>query len=280
MLLWRRTLVQNSEPARSHVPVADPAVRTAVGAIFRMPREARQEADPAAVHAVLEQIGLGPNGKPWDCGSCGFSTCKAFARGVVRGRTTLRLCPPYLERSAEEAQEAAATDVLTGLATRRVLEGRLSQEIERSKRSSDRFAVLFLDLDRLKQINDQYGHAAGDEALKAVAGEIKAAIRATDLAARRSGDEFVVILARTDLPGATRVAEALRAGVERVGQRLGYGHGSVTVSIGIAEYDPVSIPDGDPLADADHALYRAKAAGRNAVVESGLTRMGMKGSDH
>jgi len=273
MLLWRRTLVQNAEPARSHFPVTDPAVRTSVGAIFRLPREARPEADPAAVRVVLEQIGLGPKGKPWDCGACGFSTCKAFARGVVRGRTSLRLCPPFLEKSADEAQAAAATDALTGLATRRVLEGRLSQEIERSKRSSDRFAVLFLDLDRLKQINDQYGHAAGDEALRAVASEIRAAIRATDLAARKHGDEFVVILARTDLPGATRVAEALRAGVERVGQRLGYGQGSVTVSIGIAEYDPTASPDSDPLADADHALYRAKAAGRNVVAEGGLTRM-------
>ncbi len=273
MLLWRRTLVQNSEPKRSRDPVADPAVRTSVGAIFRLPREAAPEADPVAVRSVLEQIGQSPTGKPWDCGACGYSTCKAFARGVVRGRTTLRLCPPYLEKSAEAAHEAAATDALTGLATRRVLKERLSQEIERSKRSGDRFAVLFLDLDRLKQLNDEYGHAAGDEALRAVAAEIRAAIRATDLASRYGGDEFVVILARTDLPGATRVAEALRSGVERVGQRLGYGQGAVTVSIGIAEYDPAQPPDGDPLADADRALYRAKAAGRNAVAEGGLTRM-------
>ena len=82
-----------------------------------------------------------------------------------------------------------------------------------------------------------------------------------------------MILARTDLPGASRVAEALRAGVERVGQRLGYGQGAVTVSVGISEYDPTALPDGDPLADADRALYRAKAAGRNVVAEAGLTRM-------
>lgn len=271
-LLWRRTLVQNSEPPRSHEPVTDPAVRTSVGAIFRIPREPAPQADSTAVAGVLEQIGLGPKGKPWDCGACGYSTCKAFARGVVLGRTTLRLCPPYLEKAAEEAQLAAAVEPLTGLATRRVLKGRLAEEIERSKRSGERFAVLFLDLDRLKQLNDEYGHAAGDEALKAVAAEIRSAIRATDLAARYGGDEFVVVLARTDLPGASRVAEALRSGVERVGQRLGYGQGAVTVSIGIAEYDPESPPDGDPLADADRALYRAKAAGRNAVAEGGLTR--------
>ena len=102
--------------------------------------------------------------------------------------------------------------------------------------------------------------------------QIKAAIRATDLAAKIGGDEFVVILARTDLPGATRVAEALRAGVERVGQRLGFGHGAVTVSIGISEYDPTLVSEGNPLADADEAMYRAKASGRNMVAEGGLTR--------
>ena len=85
--------------------------------------------------------------------------------------------------------------------------------------------MLFLDLDRLKQINDQYGHEAGNDILRAVAAEIRAAVRATDLAARYGGDEFVVILTRTDLPGATRVAEALRAGIEGVGRRLGYGRG-------------------------------------------------------
>ena len=81
----------------------------------------------------------------------------------------------------------------------------------------------------------------------------------------------LVILARTDLPGATRVAEALRAGVERVGQRLGFGHGAVTVSIGISEYDPTLVSEGNPLADADEAMYRAKASGRNMVAEGGLT---------
>jgi diguanylate cyclase (GGDEF)-like protein len=272
MLLWRRTLVQNSEPARSHEPVVDPAVRTHVGAIFRMPLVSRPEADPVAVAAVLEQIGLGPKGKPWDCGACGYSTCKAFARGVVRGRTSLRLCPPYLEKWAEEAQLAAATDALTGLANRVLFHERLRRGLSEAEASGGGVAVLCLDLDRLKQLNDQYGHAAGDEALKAVASEISAAIRFTDLAVRRSGDEFVVILVGTDLPGATRVAEALRAGVERVGQRLGFGHGAVTVSIGIAEYDPTVPSESNPLSEADDALYRAKAAGRNVVAEGGLTR--------
>lgn len=271
LLLWRRTLVQTSEPPRSREPVLDPSVKASMGATFRF-RTRAPEPDHDAVRGVLEQIGTGPNGRPWDCGACGFSTCAQFAQAVTLGRSSLRLCPPYLTRWAEESQRAAATDLLTGLATFRVLRDRLSQEQERSKRSGERFAVLFLDLDRLKDLNDAHGHEAGNEVLKAVAAEVRSAIRATDLAARYGGDEFVVILTRTDLPGATRVAEALRAGVERVGQRLGYGDPAVTVSIGIAEYDPAQPPAGDLLVDADRALYRAKAAGRNQVFEHILMR--------
>ena len=271
LLLWRRTLVQTSEPPRSRDPVVDPTVKASVGATFRF-RTQVPRPDHDVVKGILEQIGTEPSGKPWDCGACGFGTCAAFAQAVAMGRSSLRQCPPYLTRWAEESQRAAATDLLTGLATFRVLRDRLGQEQERSKRSGDRFAALFLDLDRLKDVNDRHGHEAGNDVLRAVAAEVRSAIRATDLAARYGGDEFVVILTRTDLPGATRVAEALRAGVERVGQRLGYGHGTVTVSIGIAEYDPAQPPSGDLLVDADRALYRAKAAGRNKVIEGSLMR--------
>lgn len=267
-LFWRRSVVATTEPPRSEVPVLDPAVRACVGATFRFVLET-PKADPDAVSGVLAQIGTGPGGKPWDCGACGFRTCREFAEVAALGRVTLRLCPPYLERSAEENQRAAATDLLTGLATFRVLRDRLTQEMERSKRSGERFAVLFLDLDRLKEINDRYGHEAGNEVLRAVSAELRSAVRATDLAARYGGDEFVVVLTRTDLAGATRVAEALRSGVERVGHRLGYGAGQVTVSVGIAEYDPGAPPRGDLLVDADRALYRAKAGGRNQVVREG-----------
>jgi diguanylate cyclase (GGDEF)-like protein len=262
---WRRAVVHMSEPPRAAQPVVDPTVVAGVGAVFEFRREL-PVADAAAVRSVLQQIGTGPNGKPWDCGACGFATCEEFARSVALGRNALRLCPPYLARWAEESQRAAATDLLTGLASYRVMRDRLNQEIERSKRSGERFAVLFLDLDRLKEINDQHGHESGNDVLRAVSAEIRSAVRASDLAARYGGDEFVVILTRTDQAGATRVAEALRAGVERVGVRLGHGAGAVTVSVGIAEYDPGHPVGGDLLVDADRALYKAKAAGRNTVV--------------
>jgi diguanylate cyclase (GGDEF)-like protein len=263
-LFWRRELLASTEPPRSRFPVVDTAVVASVGATFAI-KERPVRADPQAVSAILHQIGLGPNGHPWDCRACGFDTCQRFAESAALGRASMRQCAPYQERRAEEAHRAAAADELTGLSTYRVLRERLAFEIERSKRSNEGFAVLFLDLDRFKQVNDQYGHEAGNDILKAVAEEIRHAVRASDVAARYGGDEFVVILTRTDLDGAARVAEALRAGIEGIGRRLGYPAGLITVSVGVAEFDQHD-PEGDLLVSADRALYRAKAAGRNAVA--------------
>jgi len=263
-LFWRRELLASTEPPRSRHPVVDTAVVASVGATFAI-KDRPIRADPLAVSAILDQIGKGPNGRPWDCRACGFETCQLFAEAAALGRASMRQCAPYQEKRAEEAHRAAAADELTGLSTYRVLRDRLAFEIERSKRSAEGFAVLFMDLDRFKQVNDQFGHEAGNDILKAVAEEIKNAVRASDVAARYGGDEFVVILTRTDLDGAARVAEALRAGIEGIGRRLGYPAGLITVSIGVSEFD-LNEPEGDLLVSADRALYRAKAAGRNAVA--------------
>jgi diguanylate cyclase (GGDEF)-like protein len=264
-LYWRRELMASIEPPRSRQPVVDGTVVASIGASFAF-KPRRPVPDPEAVAGILAQIGLGPNGRPWDCRACGFDTCKRFAAAAALGRASMRQCSPFQERRAEEAQRAAAVDNMTGLSTYRVLRDRLAFEVERGKRSAEGFAVLFLDLDRFKEVNDQYGHEAGNEILRAVAGEIRNAVRASDVAARYGGDEFVVILTRTDLQGGARVAEALRAGIEGVGRRLGYPPGLVTVSIGLSEFDPKEPSEGDLLVSADRALYRAKAAGRNAVA--------------
>ncbi|MEA2712470.1 MAG: two-component system, cell cycle response regulator [Gemmatimonadales bacterium] len=264
-LFWRRELLASTEPPRSRFPVVDTAVTASYGATFEI-KQRPIRATPEAVAAILEQIGKGPNGRPWDCRACGFNTCQRFAESAALGRASLRQCTPYQERRAEEAQRAAAADALTGLSTYRVLRERLAFEIERSKRSNEGFALLFLDLDLFKQVNDQYGHEAGNEVLKSVAEEIRNAVRVSDIAARYGGDEFVVILTRTDLQGGARVAEALRAGIEGIGRRLGYPAGMVTVSIGLAEFDPHLPETADLLVAADRALYRAKAAGRNVVA--------------
>jgi diguanylate cyclase (GGDEF)-like protein len=263
-LFWRRELLASTEPPRSRFPIVDTAVVASVGATFAI-KDRVVRPDPEAMAAILAQIGLGPNGRPWDCRACGYDTCHRFTEAAALGRASLRQCLPYQERRADLANRAAAADELTGLSTYRVLRERLAFEIERSKRSNESFAVLFLDLDRFKLVNDQYGHEAGNDVLRGVAEEIKHAVRASDVAARYGGDEFVVILTRTDLDGAARVAEALRAGIEGIGRRLGYPAGLITVSVGVAEFD-LGEPEGDLLIAADRALYRAKAAGRNVVA--------------
>ncbi len=264
-LFWRRELLASTEPPRSRYPVIDSAVAASVGATFAF-KDRAAEPKTEAVQAILDQIGLGPNGRPWDCGACGFTTCRQFAETAALGRASLRQCLPYQERRAEEAQRAAAVDSLTGLSTYRILRDRLAFEIERSKRSNEGFAVLFMDLDRFKDVNDYYGHEVGNEILKAIANEIRHAVRASDVAARYGGDEFVVILTRTDLQGGMRVAEALRLGIEAIGRRMGYPAGMITVSIGLADFHGSQPDGGDLLVAADRALYRAKAAGRNAVA--------------
>lgn len=264
-LYRRRLLVQQYEPARSRTPVVPSDVVVPVGTTFPLAQR-RQQADVATVMAILDAIGTGPNGRPWDCRACGYPSCHRFAQAAAMGRASLRQCAPWMARRADDASRDASTDALTGLASYRSLQQRLAHETERSKRSGDAFAVLFLDLDRLKELNDRYGHERGNTVLRTVADEIKRTIRATDLAARYGGDEFVILLTRTDRAGALRVADAVRERIEESGRALGFVDRQITVSIGVAEYDP-SAPGDDPLlARADRALYLAKAAGRNAIA--------------
>ena len=263
-LFRRREIVGATEPQRAPRSVLAEGVTISVGAVFKMHQIGR----PAAVEVVdevLEKIGLAPNGRPWDCGACGYDTCQAFAMAAAQGRTTLKSCPPYLNREAIAAHQAAAVDALTGLASFRVLRDRLATEVARARRTGERFAVLFMDLDNFKQVNDKFGHEAGNAVLKATAQECGQHIRTTDLAGRYGGDEFVLVLVGTGQDGAKGVAEKVRTAVEAIGVKLGYPEGLVTASIGVAEYRP-DREDEDVLVAADRALYRAKAGGRNQVA--------------
>jgi diguanylate cyclase (GGDEF)-like protein len=263
-LFWRRRVVEECEPPRSPLPVVDPDVVVDVRARFEPARNGKR-VEEADVAAVIEKIGTAPNGRPWDCGACGYHTCAGFARAMLAGKASYRQCPPYQEKRLTEAQRQAAVDELTGLATYRVLRERLAHEVARSKRTGDTFAVVFVDLDRFKQLNDTFGHAAGNQVLEGVGIELSRLIRATDVAARYGGDEFVLVLVHTDIVGARRVGEAIRQRVERLGQVLGYGEIGVTASVGVASYDPAMPEGGDVLEAADRAVYQAKADGGNAV---------------
>jgi len=265
-LFRRRAIVGATEPPRATAPVTVEGIDIEVGSAFEI---AVDDMGPSleAVEDIIDQIGLAPNGRTWDSGACGYATCQEFAVAAAQGRTTLKSCPRYLERQASLAQQQAAVDALTGLASFRVLRDRLANEVARCHRSGDHFAVLFLDLDNFKQVNDRYGHEAGNAVLRETARRCNAHIRSTDVAGRYGGDEFVVVLVGTGEEGARLVAEKMRATVEEVGAGMGYPAGFVTASIGVAQYSADN-KDEDVLVAADRALYRAKAAGRNRVATS------------
>lgn len=264
-LFKRRRIAAEAEPTRSPVAVVDGGVELGVERAFELEPHHRG-VDQADVHAVVASIGTAPDGSPWNCGACGYRTCVEFARAFLLGRATLRQCVPYQERRAHEAQLQAAVDELTGLATYRVLRDRMRQEIARSDRSEEPFGVVFVDLDRFKPVNDLWGHEVGNRVLAAVGQALQRALRQTDIAARYGGDEFVVVLVRTDLLGARGVGEVIREAVLGVGLEEGFERGVVTASIGVSAYDPQTRRPQDPVKEADQAMYRAKAVGGNRVM--------------
>jgi len=167
-------------------------------------------------------------------------------------------------------RDLSMIDGLTALANRRYFESRLHDEIRAARRMERPLAVVIADVDAFKQYNDTYGHLAGDEALRAVAGALRiAAMRPGDIVARWGGEEFVAFLAETDQEGAYQVADRLRAAVAALAiphRRTPVPAGVITVSIGVATLGGRD-DDADALiARADAALYRAKNAGRNAVA--------------
>ncbi len=167
-------------------------------------------------------------------------------------------------RLYQEMQRLATTDGLTGLTNYRGFQERLEQEFQRSRRLGEPLALLMLDLDDFKTINDTYGHKGGDQALQAVAAALARSARRYDLIARYGGEEFVVVLPSTDARGALEAAERLRLVVRAVASRLNMG--MLSTSVGGAVYPGPRISDAQGLMrEADSALYRAKAEGKNRV---------------
>ncbi|RFU44731.1 GGDEF domain-containing protein [Paraburkholderia sp. DHOC27] len=171
-------------------------------------------------------------------------------------------------RAQAELVRLAATDPLTGLSNRRVLDARLDEEWRRARRNGSPMSVLFVDVDHFKRFNDTYGHAAGDEVLAAVSECIDSVVRrSVDLVARYGGEEFAVVLPDTAEAGASLVAEKIRKKVQ--GMQFDHGasdHGTVTVSVGCATRLPSKGGSAlELMAAADQQLYEAKSAGRNQV---------------
>jgi diguanylate cyclase (GGDEF)-like protein len=196
------------------------------------------------------------------------------ARTAVAGRDETGRLGRRLDElivALQDVQRLSTTDALTGLGNRRHLGEALRREIERAGRFRRCLGVLVLDLDHFKEINDRYGHRAGDGVLVEFAARVRRALREVDLAFRQGGEEFVILLPETDIPGsmtvARRVSDAVRhAAFSLDGHTVSGGGVRVTVSVGVAVYPRHARAGVDLLDAADQALYAAKAAGRDAVV--------------
>jgi diguanylate cyclase (GGDEF)-like protein len=165
---------------------------------------------------------------------------------------------------ADDGTDDTPTDDLTGLASASMFRLALAFELERSKRYRAPFALVVIDLDGFKQIEDRYGRAAGDETLRSVADVITGTLPSDGFAARTGRDEFALLLPDTDLAGAAEVAERVRAGQDEAQIRYGRALFRVTASVGVAVSVAATVPQ-DLLQQADDALARAKQAGKNRV---------------
>jgi two-component system, cell cycle response regulator len=186
---------------------------------------------------------------------------------VKATHTDLKTRNQQLEAMLHSVEALAITDALTGLFNRRRFADVLKREFAVTRRYRNTLSCLLVDLDHFKQINDRFGHDAGDQVLKEVARRIVGSLREVDLAARYGGEEFAVLLPHTSKADARIVAERLLANLRRQEFTFGSELVRVTASIGVAgNSDVASGQPEDLVKAADLALYEAKNGGRNAVV--------------
>lgn len=196
---------------------------------------------------------------------CVVLTWFAFMGGYIsKMRRNLTASNTRLETAFRTIQEMSVRDELTGAYNRRYLMQLLVQEKNRIDRGGRPMAVCILDIDHFKRVNDSYGHLAGDEVLRVIAGEAQQSLRTSDFFGRYGGEEFLMILTQTSLEGGRVIADRYRRRLEALGFPDIDPKLRISTSIGIAEYmggeDVVQT-----LARADSALYRAKHLGRNRV---------------
>lgn len=171
-----------------------------------------------------------------------------------------------LKQAHAEMSLFAATDFLTGLYNRRYFLEHGANEFDRAKRENKTFSIFFIDLDNLKQINDRFGHEAGDNALIYIAEILKSETRSYDVAARFGGDEFILLLCNTDLEKARQVAERIRFTAEKIIISDKDHPLHVRISMGVTVLKQEDININQLLQRADTALYQAKNEGKNRVV--------------
>jgi len=164
----------------------------------------------------------------------------------------------------EAMSRIAHIDSLTNIYNRLHFQQFLDAEIDRVRRYGNTFSLIFFDLDHFKEINDEYGHLAGDEVLVEVAGLVQKANRSADIFARYGGEEFIILTPATDIRGAGQHAERL---LSDINSHKFDTVGRVTCSFGVAEFKPETDDVTSLLLRADTALYQAKRSGRNNVVK-------------
>lgn len=174
-----------------------------------------------------------------------------------------------LGRQADRLRLTSTTDPLTGLPNRRAMDDRLQKEWHRAARYNAPLALLLIDIDGLKRINDERGHSGGDRLLRSTATAIQQTLRTTDFGARWGGDEFSIVAPHTSREAAERLAERLLVHLAAQDGTLG----GVTASVGVAVFEPAHATQNHSdassieslMSAADRALYAAKSAGRNRV---------------
>jgi diguanylate cyclase len=167
-----------------------------------------------------------------------------------------------LRRRLQEERNLALVDTLTGISNRLAYNERLQLEVARWRRYQSPLVLSLWDIDRFKNVNDEYGHQAGDKALKLIARLLRDHVRETDFVARYGGEEFVLLLPETQLDNALLVAELMRKRVESCGFHFHGAPVPITISCGLSQFREGDSPE-QAFARADAALYRAKAQGRN-----------------
>lgn len=253
-----RAEVVSTRDANEHVLAVPLIAGERVTGVVTGVREARTEISPnefADVLGMVESASVSRDA-PWSASELGFLSVLTppLAATITRARRIA------------DAEAALQTDDLTKLHNARYFSERLVEEIKRARRYDSPIAVLFLDLDNFKSINDEHGHLVGSHVLTEMATAISASVRDTDIVARYGGDEFVVLLPETSCERAAQVAERVRATLARStftgGRRLRL---NITASFGVAAYPEHAQSPQQLVAAADAAMYRAKALSKNCI---------------